>query len=164
MPVILGCLISDIHRRADRSAGQWDGVGHIVVLTGVDGNNVYINDPNPRKGRRIETVEWFNQKLDRGVRGCLMYSPMGSVRSGGDIVSEARASALASSITLRRSADPARWWDRTRVSSRRLSRAEFSGHPPETIGKFGLRGRKLEVWRLTIESQKPAIGGHFREI
>ena len=31
----------------------------------------------------------------------------------------------------------------------------FSGRPPDTIGKFGLRGRKLEVWRLTIESQKP---------
>jgi cysteine protease avirulence protein AvrRpt2 len=28
-------------------AGQWDGVGHIVVLTGIDGNRVYINDPNP---------------------------------------------------------------------------------------------------------------------
>jgi hypothetical protein len=40
----------------------------------------------------------------------------------------------------------------TRVSSRGLSRTEFLGHPPETIGKFDLRGHKLEVWRLTIES------------
>lgn len=55
-------------------AGQWDGVGHIVVLTGADGGNVYINDPNPAKKRRVETLAWFNQKLDKHVAGCLMYS------------------------------------------------------------------------------------------
>ncbi len=55
-------------------AGHWDGVGHIVVLTGVDGTNVYINDPNPYKGKPIVTVDWFNQKLDR-MPNCLMYKP-----------------------------------------------------------------------------------------
>lgn len=56
-------------------AGQWDGVGHIVVLTGVDSGNVYINDPNPAVGKRVETIAWFNQKLDNHVPGCLMYKP-----------------------------------------------------------------------------------------
>lgn len=58
-------------------AGQWDGVGHIVVLTGVDGGNVYINDPNPSVKQRVETVAWFNTKLDNHVPGCLMSSPAG---------------------------------------------------------------------------------------
>ncbi len=56
-------------------AGQWDGVKHIVVLTGVDGDKVFINDPNPAKGARQETVSWFNTKLDRKVAGCMMYMP-----------------------------------------------------------------------------------------
>ena len=44
------------------------------MLTGVDGETVCINDPNPRKGARVETVSWFNQKLDR-VPNCMMYMP-----------------------------------------------------------------------------------------
>src|SRR5271155_531066 len=56
------------------SAGRWDGVPHIVVLTGIDGSTVYINDPNPAKRARVETLEWFNQKLDR-VPNCMMYMP-----------------------------------------------------------------------------------------
>lgn len=55
-------------------AGRWDGVPHIVVLTGVDGNTVYINDPNPAKRARVETLNWFNQKLDR-VPNCMMFMP-----------------------------------------------------------------------------------------
>jgi ABC-type bacteriocin/lantibiotic exporter with double-glycine peptidase domain len=55
-------------------AGKWDGVGHIVVLTGVDNQTVYINDPNPAKGARTETLSWFNAKLDR-VPNCMMYMP-----------------------------------------------------------------------------------------
>jgi ABC-type bacteriocin/lantibiotic exporter with double-glycine peptidase domain len=55
-------------------AGRWDGVPHIVVLTGIDGQTVYINDPNPAKGARVETLAWFNQKLDR-IPNCLMYMP-----------------------------------------------------------------------------------------
>jgi ABC-type bacteriocin/lantibiotic exporter with double-glycine peptidase domain len=55
-------------------AGRWDGVPHIVVLTGVDGPTVYINDPNPSKGARVESLDWFNKKLDR-VANCMMYMP-----------------------------------------------------------------------------------------
>ena len=55
-------------------AGLWDGVGHVVVLTGIDGQTVYINDPNPAKKARIETLAWFNQKLAR-VPNCMMYMP-----------------------------------------------------------------------------------------
>lgn len=53
-------------------AGYWDGLPHIVVLTGIDGSTVYINDPNPARGARVETLDWFNQKLAR-VANCLMY-------------------------------------------------------------------------------------------
>lgn len=55
-------------------AGHWDGFPHIVVLTGVTNDTVSINDPNPARGRRTESLAWFNQKLDRHVSGCLMYS------------------------------------------------------------------------------------------
>ncbi len=55
-------------------AGFWDGVGHIVVVTGIDGNNVSINDPNPYKRERVETLEWFNQKRSR-IPNAIMYKP-----------------------------------------------------------------------------------------
>lgn len=55
-------------------AGRWDGVPHIVVLTGVDGAKVFINDPNPAKRTRQESLAWFNTKLDR-VPNCMMYMP-----------------------------------------------------------------------------------------
>ena len=54
------------------SAGFWFGVGHIIVLTGVDGQVVYFNDPD--KGmQKSGSVDWFNQKLSKTVDGCLMY-------------------------------------------------------------------------------------------
>lgn len=56
-------------------AGKWDGAPHIVVLTGVEKGKVYINDPSPAKGKRVETLAWFNQKLDRHVQNCMMYKP-----------------------------------------------------------------------------------------
>ena len=55
-------------------AGRWDGVPHIVVLTGVDDKSVYINDPNPSRRQRVETLSWFNSKLDR-VPNRMMYMP-----------------------------------------------------------------------------------------
>lgn len=54
-------------------AGQWDGAPHIVVLTGISDGNVYINDPNPAKLKRTETLAWFNTKLDMAVPNCMMY-------------------------------------------------------------------------------------------
>ena len=56
-------------------AGRWDGLPHIVVLTGVEKGKVYINDPSPVKGKRVETLAWFNQKLDKHVQNCMMYKP-----------------------------------------------------------------------------------------
>ncbi|MES1159519.1 MAG: papain-like cysteine protease family protein [Bacteroidota bacterium] len=53
-------------------AGHWFGPGHIIVLTGVNGNNVYLNDPG-NGGKKVNVVSWFNQKLDNHVTGCLMY-------------------------------------------------------------------------------------------
>jgi ABC-type bacteriocin/lantibiotic exporter with double-glycine peptidase domain len=58
-------------------AGHWDGVGHIVVLTGVEGGKVFINDPSPYQGQRVETLSWFDHRLDKRLSGCLMYSPAG---------------------------------------------------------------------------------------
>lgn len=56
-------------------AGRWDGAPHIVVLTGVEHGNVYINDPNPARGKRLETINWFNTRLDNHVANCMMYKP-----------------------------------------------------------------------------------------
>ena len=53
-------------------AGKWDGFPHIVVLTGVDGDTVYISDPD--QGERQETLAWFNLKRTRG-HDCMMYMP-----------------------------------------------------------------------------------------
>ena len=53
-------------------AGFWYGVGHIIVLTGVDDNNVYFNDPAGGV-RKTEEVAWFNNKLSKTVPGCIMY-------------------------------------------------------------------------------------------
>ncbi len=53
-------------------AGFWFGLGHIIVLTGIKGNDIYFNDPDggfPKK----ETVAWFNSKLSSEIDGCLMY-------------------------------------------------------------------------------------------
>ena len=53
------------------SAGFWFGVGHIIVLTGVDKGNVYFNDPDGGV-KREGTVKWFNEKLSSQLSGCLM--------------------------------------------------------------------------------------------
>lgn len=53
-------------------AGQWYGVGHIIVLTGVSGNRVFLNDPDGGR-TKTETVLWFNNKIDKHVPGCIMY-------------------------------------------------------------------------------------------
>ena len=53
-------------------AGFWFGPGHVIVLTGVDGNDVHFNDPDGGK-KKTGTIEWFNAKLARSVQGCLLY-------------------------------------------------------------------------------------------
>ena len=56
-------------------AGKWDNVGHVVVLTGIENGLVYLNDPNPAKKRRVETLDWFNEKIFKGQNG-MMYMPL----------------------------------------------------------------------------------------
>ena len=46
-------------------AGDWYGAPHVIVLTGISGDTVHINDPDDQKGgtagrRGTETVGWFN--------------------------------------------------------------------------------------------------------
>ena len=53
-------------------AGYWYGSGHVIVLTGVDDKNVYLNDPDggvPKQG----SIAWFNLKLAKDVLGPVMY-------------------------------------------------------------------------------------------
>ncbi len=52
-------------------AGYWFGVGHIIVLTGVDTGKVFFNDPD-RGVAKEATLAWFNAKLATSVSGCLM--------------------------------------------------------------------------------------------
>jgi hypothetical protein len=52
-------------------AGTWYGPGHVIVLTGVDGGTVFLNDPDGAKCKS-ETLAWFNAKLLNGLNGCTM--------------------------------------------------------------------------------------------
>lgn len=53
-------------------AGFWYGAGHIIVLTGIDGGTVYLNDPDGGV-KKTGTIAWFNEKLSNSLPGCLMY-------------------------------------------------------------------------------------------
>lgn len=56
-------------------AGHWYGFGHVVVLTGVDGDTVFINDPDGPRAK-TGTRSWFNEKLGKGIwNPCMMYMP-----------------------------------------------------------------------------------------
>ena len=52
-------------------AGYWYGLGHVIVLTGVDKNNVFLNDPDGGK-RKTGSLTWFNEKLASQFQGCMM--------------------------------------------------------------------------------------------
>lgn len=54
------------------AVGKWYGAWHVIVLTGIDGGTVFINDPNGGEKKK-EHLAWFNEKLINGVPGCLMY-------------------------------------------------------------------------------------------
>jgi hypothetical protein len=44
------------------SCGMWYGVCHVIVLTGVDNGQVFLNDPD--KGvKKTGTLSWFNTSL-----------------------------------------------------------------------------------------------------
>ena len=53
-------------------AGHWFGPGHIIVLTGVDGGQMFFNDPGGGL-KKQGTVDWFNKKLASSLQGSLMY-------------------------------------------------------------------------------------------
>lgn len=52
-------------------AGMWYGFGHVIVLTGVDAGQVFLNDPDGAQ-RKSGTLAWFNEKLLNGLDGCTM--------------------------------------------------------------------------------------------
>jgi hypothetical protein len=46
------------------AAGNWYGVGHCIVVTGVDGDTVELNDPDGGVKKK-ELLSWFNTKRFR---------------------------------------------------------------------------------------------------
>lgn len=60
-------------------AGVWDGPEHVIVLTGVEGEIVYFNDPNGGLARQ-KSLEWFNGKLIPRIPNHMMYMPPGGGR------------------------------------------------------------------------------------
>ena len=57
------------------AAGKWNGVNHIVVITGVEENEtLYVNDP--AFGQPVvRDMAWFNAKIDKNVPIPMMYLP-----------------------------------------------------------------------------------------
>jgi hypothetical protein len=51
-------------------AGNWYGFGHVVVLTGVDGDTVHINDPDGGV-KKTGRMSWFNTSLFNAWDDCL---------------------------------------------------------------------------------------------
>jgi hypothetical protein len=57
-------------------AGFWFGPGHVIVLSGVNNETVYFNDPD-RGVKKEGTVKWFNEKLASQLQGSLMVKDPG---------------------------------------------------------------------------------------
>lgn len=53
-------------------AGTWFGPGHAIVLTGVNGKDIYLNDPDGGV-KKTKDISWFNIKLFHSVEGSMMY-------------------------------------------------------------------------------------------
>lgn len=53
-------------------AGKWYGLNHIIVLTGINNNTIFINDPDGGMTKNAR-LDWFALKLDEEVQGSLMY-------------------------------------------------------------------------------------------
>ena len=57
------------------AAGDWNGVPHIVVLTGIDaGGKMIVNDP-AFKTPQQRNIGWFNAHIDASVPIPMMYLP-----------------------------------------------------------------------------------------
>ena len=52
-------------------AGFWYGPGHVVVVTGVEGDTVHINDPDGGRAK-TGTLAWFNQSLGKMWPDCML--------------------------------------------------------------------------------------------
>ena len=52
-------------------AGTWYGPGHVIVLTGVDGETIHLNDPDGGV-KKTGLISWFNTKLFNNWPGCLL--------------------------------------------------------------------------------------------
>lgn len=62
------------------AAGYWYDVPHVIVITGISGDTVHVNDPDDQVGGddgryAAGNVAWFNDKLAWDVDACLMYKP-----------------------------------------------------------------------------------------
>ena len=53
-------------------AGKWYGQNHVIVLIGIRGHTILLNDPY-LGAPKAESVMWFNTHLDKPVDGCIMY-------------------------------------------------------------------------------------------
>lgn len=53
-------------------AGEWFGVGHAIVLTGVSDETVFFNDPDGGV-KKNNTLSWWNDKLFSEFDDTLMY-------------------------------------------------------------------------------------------
>ncbi len=57
------------------AAGQWNGVNHIVVVSGVDEDGtLYVNDP-AFGSPVVRDMAWFNARIDKNVPIPMMYLP-----------------------------------------------------------------------------------------
>ncbi len=61
-------------------AGDWFGFGHVIALTGIAGDMIYLNDPDdgvggPDGSRKTDSVAWFNTHLYCGSANGLLYKP-----------------------------------------------------------------------------------------
>ena len=54
-------------------AGNWNGVPHVIVLTGIIADFIAINDP--AKGSDVMGVEHFNKRLDWADTRCMLWAP-----------------------------------------------------------------------------------------
>lgn len=63
-----------------RCTGDWFGLGHVIVVTGISGTVIHLNDPDdglggPNGARKTNTLQWFNGHLYWNEAGCLLHRP-----------------------------------------------------------------------------------------